>query len=412
VSENAALIELDCWANQISALNLINCPRLTYLRCAANNLTVLNITQNVLLTKLYCSGNKLTALDVSKNVALADLYCSDNQLTTLDVTQNVKLIDLDCQVNQISVLDLTKNIALSFLDLHKNQLTFINVTKNPSLIELSCSYNKLTELDVTKNLALKGLFCYKNQLTALDVTLNTELTRFDCSYNQITLLDVTKNTKITRLFCKVNKLSALDVTKDTALTELDCSVNRLTFSSLPIKQTQWETYDYRGQERIPIAKSINIYGEMDLSDQNLVNGNATVYTWKTQGYSTLIEGNDYIIRNGKTVFRTLQSDSVYCQMTNATFPDLTLITSYTKIISPTAIPNLNASDVEIYANQNAIYISTPYNAQVSVFDTNGKQILARHVTIGINSIPLQHAGIYLVKLLGSNKVSTKKIIIQ
>ena len=59
---------------------------------------------------------------------------------------------------------------------------------------------------------------------------------------------------------------------------------------------------------------------LDLGSEYLVNGNYTVYTWKTQSGTTLQTGTDYNISNGKTVFLNTQADSVYCEMTNTTFP--------------------------------------------------------------------------------------------
>ncbi len=57
------------------------------------------MSNNTALIKLDCDNNQLTSLDVSNNTALTKLYCSDNQLTSLDVSNNTALTYLDCQNN-------------------------------------------------------------------------------------------------------------------------------------------------------------------------------------------------------------------------------------------------------------------------------------------------------------------------
>jgi Leucine-rich repeat (LRR) protein len=142
------------------------------------------------IIQLGCYVNQLTSLDVSQNTALTELYCYDNQLTSLDVTQNTALGTLSCGVNQLTSLDLSQNTALA---------------------ELSCYSNQLTSLDVSQNTALTELFCYLNQLTSLDVSQNTALTVLWCLYNQLTSLDVSQNTALTELSCYENLLMCLNI---------------------------------------------------------------------------------------------------------------------------------------------------------------------------------------------------------
>ena len=79
------------------------------------------------LIELYCYDNQLTSLDVSNNTFLEQLYCSDNNLTSLDVTNNPTLIDFYC---------------------YDNELTSLDVSNNALLIVFNCAYNQLTSLDV------------------------------------------------------------------------------------------------------------------------------------------------------------------------------------------------------------------------------------------------------------------------
>ena len=225
VSKNTALIYLYCSGNQLTTLDVSKNTALKKLYCDYNNLTTLDVSKNTELTYLYCEYNNLTTLDVSKNTALKELYCHNNQLTTLDVSKNTALIYLHCGGNQLTTLDVSKNTALIELYCDNNQLTTLDVSKYTALTNLACSNNQLTTLDVSKNTALIYLYCSGNQLTTLDVSKNTALKKLYCDYNNLTTLDVSKNTELTYLHCVSNNLTTLDVSKNTALRRLDCYNN-------------------------------------------------------------------------------------------------------------------------------------------------------------------------------------------
>ena len=318
-----------------------------YIDCSSNQLTTLDVTKNNALTLLLCNSNQLVSLDVTKNTALNDFRCNSNQLATLDVTKNTALTLLYCSNNQLTTLDVTKNIALISFVCCVNQLTTLDLTKNIALTSFGCCVNQLTTLDVTKNTVLAQFYCNSNQLTTLDVTKNTVLAQFDCNSNQLTNLDVTKNTALTDLNYSNNNLTALDVTKNTLLTNLDCSNNRLTFSTLPLKQATWTIFSYVPQKPISIPKALGTGFKLDLSNQLTINGNTTVYTWKTKSGTTLMQGTDYTITNGATVFIKNQADSVYCELTNATFPDFSSIdvlsTTNAKVLSQVPVMTMTTS---------------------------------------------------------------------
>ena len=109
VSDNTALIKLNCSRNQLKKLDISNNSKLKHLECGNNHLTSLDVSKNIMLEYLDCWGNLLARLDVDKNTMLKKLDCSDNQLTSLDVSKNTKLETLDCRYNQINELDLSKN---------------------------------------------------------------------------------------------------------------------------------------------------------------------------------------------------------------------------------------------------------------------------------------------------------------
>ena len=200
-----AVTELDVSFEALTSLQgIAYFESLTTLDCYDNQLTALDISQNTALEAMECGTNHLTSLDVSKNTALTLLGCYDNQLTKLDVSKNTALEGLYCYENRLESLDVSKNTALTTLWCHTNQLTSLNVSDCTALRWLESYRNQLTSLDVSGCTDLENLSCYGNSLTSLDVSQNTALTMFWCHSNQLTALDVSQNTKLGQLDCKDN----------------------------------------------------------------------------------------------------------------------------------------------------------------------------------------------------------------
>ena len=85
IEDFIALIDLSCYSNQLTGLDVSNNSALTELYCFNNQLTSLDMSANPALEVLNCKSNQLTSLDVNSNNALTELYCFNNQLTSLDV---------------------------------------------------------------------------------------------------------------------------------------------------------------------------------------------------------------------------------------------------------------------------------------------------------------------------------------
>ena len=236
-----SLIHLECYANQLTTLDVSKNTELDTLACAENQLTTLDVSKNTKLTYLWCDDNQLSTLDVSKNTKLTFLVCEANQLTSLDISKNTELDTLACDDNQLTTLDVSKNTELTYLDCYENQLTSLDVSQNTKLTELDCDNNQLTSLDVSQNTKLTDLRCDNNQLTSLDVSKNTRLTYLDCSDNQLTTLNVSKNTELTDLQCYGNQLTSLDVSNNTKLTYLGCWRNPGNGTTFPV--TVWKGYE-------------------------------------------------------------------------------------------------------------------------------------------------------------------------
>ena len=351
VSKNTALDRLECGGNNLATLDVSNNTALTWLSCSKTNLTTLDVSNNTALDMLECNDNNLTTLDVSNNTALTWLKCSNNNLTSLDVSNNTALGHLYCDDNNLTTLDVSKNTNLAELGLIGNNLTSLDVSNNTYLVTLRCSDNDLTTLDVSKNTELMGLTCGNNKLTELDVSEHTGLLWLECEGNKLTELDVSNNTVLEWLICNGNNLTTLDVSKNTDLSALRCDENSLKFSTIKISGMSINTdssYDglfYSPQSDVQIVASIKANQTIDLSSECETTGELTLEYYDESGNSTTEK------RTGaKTVYKWFDSSdkevtptksengvftfgdefvgkTLYCTMTNALYPDLTLKTT-------------------------------------------------------------------------------------
>jgi Leucine-rich repeat (LRR) protein len=104
-SELDAVKSMDCSKRAIADLTGIeHFAKLETLNCFQNQLTALDVTQNTALIRLNCYNNQLGSLDVTQNTKLKDLHCYYNKLTSLDVSTNTLLEDLRCYNNELTSL--------------------------------------------------------------------------------------------------------------------------------------------------------------------------------------------------------------------------------------------------------------------------------------------------------------------
>jgi len=299
-----ALTSLECYRNELTALDISKNTALTYLSCGVNQLTVLDVSRNADLNTLVCFGNKLTALDVGNNTALETLQCDNNELTALDVSKNAVLKGLYCSENKLASLDLRKNMELAILDCSFNELTELDVKSNTKLTKLSCFSSSLTALDVSKNPELKVLNCGYNRLTSLDVKSNTKLTNLICSSNSLTTLDVSKNPELKVLHCGSNRLTSLDVSNNTELADMNCLKNRYDITAASDR-----TFDLS-----------NLPGNFDVSKASNWNGGTVSGNTLTVNSGVSIVTYSYDCGNEKSAIFTLNvtvtpGDTVSIQVT-------------------------------------------------------------------------------------------------
>ena len=219
------------------------------------------------------------------------------------------------------------------------------------------------------------------ELTALDVTRATSLTYLYIKTNKISTLDLSNCTALTYVDCSVNLLNSLNLPNTSTLVGVNCANNKLTFVTLPTKQPTWTSYTYSPQQNFALPKqTYSTNEEIDLSSQLNVDSQTTTYTWKTESGTTLVNGTDYNENGGKFTFLKTFLDSLYCEMTNAAFPDLILTT--TKISIP-QLPNVLMTTTSAVGSTFTFGIgATESNTPIKVDWGNG--VLASY-TIGENT---------------------------
>ncbi len=246
-----ALESLRCSKNQISEINVSNCPLLNYIDATNVGLKSINLEGCLSINRLSVPYNPLTDIDIAWSSTISELQVHDCNLTTIDLERcewlstvgvnNNRLRDINiprrghlrlffCYSNELSTLDLSNTPLLQLLNCGENNLTELNVKGCPRLHALYCYDNRLSSVDVDdqKNV-LSQYYCYSNLFGTLNLDGFRELSELHCSDNGLTSLNIAGCKKIRWLYCSYNKLDELDISapdRDT-FERLDCSYNRM-----------------------------------------------------------------------------------------------------------------------------------------------------------------------------------------
>ena len=474
VTNTIALTELICFNNQLTALDVTNNTALTELLCSDNLLTALDVTSNTALKLLSCFNNQLTfsALPVPNASWTTYRYSPQEKvfLAKTDYELNEE-IDLSSQlaaegntttyvwktlggVTLIKDVDYTESngkftfikqpgdyfyFEMSNATFPKLTLTTDNIfiiPDQPSIIMTTAAtyYSNFTITLKTKarNVPIKidwgnGILInemvYNSYSTSTSLVGNTikiyglGIEFLSMPNKKLTSLDVSNNTELAELDCHFNHLTSLDVSNNAALTKLNCSDNYLTFSTLPVRKPTWTSYSYSPQSAVKLPKKQYALTEaVDLSSELDVNGNTTNYTWKTKGGATLVAGIDYNVVGGVTTFLRVQTDSVYCQMTNATFPELTLNTINIKVSAYPLSVEDNEVAISVYPNpatENFTIKMTEEIVRVEVYSITGVRVFENGqyssptVTVPLTNMP---KGALLIKAYTRNGVYSSKVV--
>lgn len=325
-------------------------------------------------------------------------------------------------------------INASFQDVANGQQTITFPTESKGLEELSlynCDITDLTPI-ISKFPKLRSLTTPRNPFTSVDLSVVPQLQVFQSGEgklehitfdnpllwnlsvegNSLEEIDFAKTPEISQMWLSNNNLAKIDISPLKKLGFLFLDGNRFTFETLPLPGNLI-VYDYAVQQPMDISV---VNGKVDLSSQASVNGVATEYTWfidepyldengDLQGENLYVD-EEYTIANGVTSFLSTFKH-VMCVMTNATFPNLYLTTTYVDVNETAGINSIpvDGIDASVSVNGNSIIVNAADGTPVSICGING--INVAHA-VGSASFCQLPTGIYIVKVgTRSVKVSVR-----
>jgi uncharacterized repeat protein (TIGR01451 family) len=278
--------------------NLYLNSNIEYVECFANNITSLNLTGLMNLKNLSCGGNDLISLDLSGNFPnLTNLSCGANQITTLNVSGAPNLKFLSCYSNKLNSLNLSGLINLENLYMSENLFETINFSGLNKLKYLDCGKNQLNTIDLSFLTNLEVLNCNNNLLSNLSINNLKLLSTVYCDNNQLSELNLSNLNKITTLHCDGNQLTTLDVSNLKELVHLRSKSNLLT--SLIVKNGANEfTLDFSNNPNLQFICA-------DEDQLESVNNKITQYGYTNchvNSYCTFRPGGDFYTVSGVNRF--------------------------------------------------------------------------------------------------------------
>ncbi len=247
------LIEsFQCTGQQLTNVDLSNCPNITTINCQFNELTKLDLSSCPKLTRLDLRDNKISSIVISNNQKLEWLDLNNNNLTNFTLNNQEELVTLRLDNNLLTNINISNNPKLPKFSFANNPvvsvdasncdsleivafsygegrtLTHLNLSGCTSLTSVFVDGNNLQSINLTGCKALKRLDCKNNQLKTLITTDNKALETLNCSENQLTQLNLGSNNLLKNVSCNFNQLISINAQNCNQLTTLDCSSNRIT----------------------------------------------------------------------------------------------------------------------------------------------------------------------------------------
>lgn len=227
--------------NKISAIDLSKYPKLKTIKAQYNtNLSTIDYLYCPDLTYLDVSGTKLTSLNFSKNKNLETLKATLLSLSDIDLSATPNLKSLTVEKSNLKALDLSKNTILQNIDVAGNALTSLDLSKNTELTNVDCHNNAIATLDIAQLTKLDTLNCSINKIEALNIANNKNLKNLNCSSNNISELNIKSNTDLRYLNFADNEISQMSFAAQLDLEGASASGNQMDknsleamFSSLP-----------------------------------------------------------------------------------------------------------------------------------------------------------------------------------
>lgn len=364
---------------------------------------------NVTLTSQLGSSKNITIYGYDESYCdLTVLSISNVALEKIDISKLKELSTLTLSNAGLNEIDLSNNTLIEYLTLSDCNFEKIDLSKLSNLTSLSLYSNKLSTIDLTNNKKLTRLELNENNFETLVLPELPELYMLNISNNMLKSLDVTKCPVLRELYCYNNDLTSLDLSSQQKFSYVSISDNKLKFSTLPVIDIyNSKNYSYYPQKDVEITVD---GGKVDLSSEYMVAENPTVYTWTTESGATLVEGTDYTIDNGVTTFMKNFDENVYCSMTNAAYPELTLKTIGVKP-ETTGIGGITSGEGIKVENGN-IVITVDGEAKVLVYNTAGMMVRSFDVEGGTVVVDGLAGGVYMIDVRCGSQRIVKKVMLK
>ena len=341
------------------------------------------------LTVFSISGAKLSDVDLSPMKSLTSLTLSESGISDMVWPESPNLKELSLN-----------NCTFSDFDFSRYpELTFVNFDKN-----------KFTTIDISGLTKLGSAGFVGNEITTVKLGDNNALWQLALTNNKIETIDLSGAPNIEQLFLNNNNLSQIDLSGLSSLRVVYLDYNKFDFTTLPVPDPQWTLYTYGNQPALNITC---VDGSVDLSSQLVRDGVETQYNWfydapvydaesGTLTGELLVEGVDYIIKNGVTYFLD-DIDKVSCVLMNELFPRTYLKTNViavTKCLD--GIADVNADKFSVKVDGRTINIlGAADGSQITVFTATGATVGKATVANGVASVTVNTAGTYIVAGNGS-----------
>lgn len=258
------------------------------------------------LTAFGFADEYLSSIDLTKAKQLNELSLVNTELYGIDLRYNCRLQRLILQGNHftrgISLEGAngyySKNV-LSYIDLRNNELTGITLSPVESIHTLNLAGNKLSSINLTDGDKIVSLDLSNNEFEYLKINYLSSLLDLNVSHNH---------------------LNEIVLPETNVIQHMDITYNDFTLANMPDRNGMNEDeYIYAPQHPISIPDKAPA---CDLSSQDVViDGHSTQFTWYTIDNELLAQNEDYTIENGLTQFMpAAMGKKVYCQVDNAAYP--------------------------------------------------------------------------------------------
>lgn len=304
-------------------------PQTIYVDCGDGVMTPVTVTSqvpedaNVTIKRLGYSDIRIY---VNDGYPLTALIIDDQKLYNIDLYYAPELRVLELNNTDLVRIDLSRQRCLQKIKLTGNSFGYLTLKteivgydKN-ALIDIDLSNNQLTELDYGVSRAVKYLNVSQNNLSYIDIDHAYALISLDISHNNFTELNTDNLDSLESLNVADNYFTEVVKPWQNTLKNLDCRDNNLIFGTLPYLTGELEgNYLYAPQRKVIISSKGPSANLSAIASE--VNGHPTEYVWRDESGSVLTEGKDYEMSDGFVRFINYNAGDVYCDMTNAEYPD-------------------------------------------------------------------------------------------